>query len=135
MTLPQEQESPSSSKGIRSKRKLVFDKKTPASNPLNLPYSNSESETEHQPTGREEQGDDFPTPTPSEEQDLTKGKQPGETETGHQQTEEGQSQDLPSSTAEPSAGPSTEPSASNASKINQLSKSCMTPNMLRSNSS
>lgn len=47
---PSEQETPSSSKGKKSKRKLVFDKamKSPVSNPLNLPYSNSESETEQQ---------------------------------------------------------------------------------------
>ena len=118
MALPQEQESPPSSKGNRSKKKLVFDKKTTAINPLNLPYSNSKSEAEQQPTGREEQGDDLPTPTPSEEPDLAKGKQPVGAETGHQQTTEGQSPDLPPS----SAGPSTEPSTSNDSKINQLFK-------------
>ena len=49
---------------------------------------------------------------------MTKGRWPRRAETGHQQTEEGQSPDLPPS----QTGPSTEPSSSNASKINQLFK-------------
>lgn len=117
VSIPPEEETPPSSKGSRSKKKLVFDKKTTANNPLNLPYSNSESEAEQQPTGREEQGDDLPTPTPSDEPDLAKGKQPVGADTGHQQTTEGQSPDPPSS-----AGPSTEPSASNDENINKLFK-------------
>ena len=60
--------------------------KIPASNPLNLPYSDSESETkqeeeiETQKTNEmEEQYVDLPTPTPPEEQELTEAKQPENT--------------------------------------------------------
>lgn len=86
MSPPPQKESPSSSKGKRSKRKLVFDKKTPVSNPLNFPYSDSESETEHQEelntqetTEPEEQDVDLSAPTPPEEQELAKDKQTEDT--------------------------------------------------------
>ena len=74
VSIPPEQESPPSSKGKRPRKKLVFDKKPTASNPLNLPYSDSESEAEQPTTEREEQGGDLPTPTPPEETKFDKGK-------------------------------------------------------------
>jgi hypothetical protein len=85
--LPQQDES-SSSKRKRSKRKLDFDKAEDVpmeGNPLNLPYSESEPETEHKDEQGEQQTDtvtdeypNLPTPTPPEEQNRS----PAQEQTG-----------------------------------------------------
>ena len=107
VSMPPEQEPQPPSKSKRPRKRLSFDKEQAANNPLNLPYFDSGSEAEQPTTGGEEQGGDLPTPTPPEETDLNKGKQPAESDTG-----------LPPSTA----GPSNEPSPSSDTKINQMFK-------------
>jgi len=94
ITPPTQEEQPSTSKRRRSKRKLSFSqtKIVPqGKNPLNLPYSESESDNE-QPQEAEQQ-----------EQDVG------------QQVEITEVEEVP-----PSAGPSTEPSSPKRSKVNML---------------
>jgi len=96
------EEQPSTSKRRRSKKKLSFEQVEkdvpPDKNPLNLPYSESESDGE-QPQGTAEQPQEF------EQQIQDEG----------QQVEIAEMEEVP-----PSAEPTTEPSSPKRSKINML---------------